>query len=554
MTTIQLGRPPHIEAQSGPQSSASHRASTLTGLAPLVRLTLRRERLRILLWLVGIVSLVVASAASITSLYDTEPELQKYAALVHDNTALIVQSGPGYGLDNPTTGSVLMNELAIWVFIAVALMNVFLIVRHTRTEEASQSAELTCAAPVGRHAGTAAALIGAGSANIAIAAGVTGALAALGLPMVGTVAFTASLVAEGMVFAGVAAVTAQVATNPRSALGLGGVAVAISFVLRAVGDVGDGRASWLSPIGWAQAIRAFANERWWVLVIPVVTSATLVKSAFALQARRDFGAGLVPQRAGPARAAPTLRTPLRLAVRLQRAAVLAWSVGLGLLGFFYGVVADQAASIIEENPEMEKFFAQLGSGSITDAYLATSIMSMSLVATGFAVSSVLRLRSEEVAHRADSILSAPWPRTTWAMSHLAVAAAGTTIVLAIMGASTGAGYAMMTGDLGFVIELCWAALLMVPAVFVIVGITAVIGAWWPRLALAAWGSLVAALVIGFFGAMLELPQWTLDLSPFEHVPALPASSVEVFPMVALSLTSAGLVGLALVGYRQRDIR
>jgi ABC-2 type transport system permease protein len=202
---------------------------------------------------------------------------------------------------------------------------------------------------------------------------------------------------------------------------------------------------------------------------------------------------------------------------------------------------------------MEDFFAQSGDASITDAFLATSILMMSFVSTGFAVSSVLRLRSEEVAHRADLILSAPRSRVAWAMSHLAVALVGTVIMLAIMGASTGAGLALVSGDASRVLELCGAALLMVPAVLVISGITAVIVGWWPRLSIAAWGALVAVLVIGLFGTLLEMPQWTLDVSPFEHVPAVPAAAFEVLPMVTLSATVACLAVIALLGLHRRDI-
>jgi putative exporter of polyketide antibiotics len=42
---------------------------------------------------------------------------------------------------------------------------------------------------------------------------------------------------------------------------------ALAYLARAAGDAGQGDLwwlSWASPIGWAQQIRPFAGERWWI--------------------------------------------------------------------------------------------------------------------------------------------------------------------------------------------------------------------------------------------------------------------------------------------------
>ena len=527
--------------------------SSFVGLRHLLRLALRRDRLRIVLWVAGLVGVAFATVESITGLYSTPAQLEQYAQLVRGNTALIVQAGPGYGLDDPTLGSVMMNELAVWTIIAVALMNIFVVVRHTRTEETTENAELTRAAPVGRYTGTAAALLCALISTVAVATGVGLVLAMSGLSVTGTMAFGVSLVGAGSVFASLTAVTSQIAATPRSALALSGTALVIAFVARAVGDIGDGRLSWLSPIGWAQAIRAFADERWWVLLIPAVTSLLLILAAVALQARRDFGAGILAQRTGRPNAPATLGSPLGLGVRLHRASIVAWSVGLGLTGFFYGVVGEQAESIFEENPDLESYFDHLGDASITDAFLATSILMMALLAMGLTVSSVLRLRGEEVAFRADLVLATPTSRSSWWSSRLSVTSIGVTVALTAMGAATGAGFAVMTGEAHRIAQLSFAALLMVPAQLVVVGIAFCLVAWWPRRAMLAWGAVAVIVVIDLFGALLELPQWIVNVSPFQHVPAVPAAPAQALPIVVLLSCAAVLVAVGSAGIRRRDI-
>lgn len=545
-----------VEAPRDAHRTAARRArpaSAFVGVGHLLRLALRRDRIRIVLWVAGLVAVVVATVESITGLYSTPAELEQYAQLVRGNTALIVQAGPGYGLDDPTLGAVIMNELSVWTTIAVALMNIFVVVRHTRTEESTENAELTRAAPVGRYAGTAAALLCALISTVAVAGGVAIVLLASGLPTAGTSAFALSLVGAGTVFASLTAAMSQIAATPRAALALGGIALVASFVLRAVGDVGDGRLSWTSPIGWAQAIRAFADERWWVLLVPTVTSAAFVLLAVELQAHRDFGAGILAQRAGRANAPASLGSPLGLAMRLQRASIVAWSVGLALIGFFYGIVGEQAESIFEDNPELESYLPQLGDASITDTFLATSILMMALLTMGFTVSSVLRLRSDEVAFRADLVIATPTSRTNWWSSHLAVTTAGTSVALVAMGAATGIGFAAMTGEWSSVTQLSEAALLMIPALLVVGGMVFCLIAWWPRRAMLAWGVVAVIVVIDIFGAVLDLPQWALNLSPFQHVPAVPAEGFDAVPVVVLLIVAALLTALGATGLRRRDI-
>ncbi len=552
-STLERREPrPAVHPASGLAPRSGGHDST-AGIGHLVRVVFRRDRLRIALWWTAIVGLIVVTAASITGLYQTPAELETYGRLVRGNSALIVQSGPGYGLDNPTTGAVMMNEVAIWTIIGVALMSVFMTVRHTRTEEESERAELVRAAPVGRHAPLAAALIGVAIADALVAIGSAGALIAYGLPLWGSFAFGMSIFGAGLVFAGVAAVAAQVASGSRPALALGGAVLGLSFVLRAVGDVGNGVLSWTSPIGWAQAIRAYADERWWVLALPLLATTGLIAAAVELQSRRDFGAGLVAQRPGPAAAGTQLASPLALAVRLQRASVIGWAIGVGLISFFYGIVADQAESMIQDNPDLADFFAQLGVASITDAFLSTSMLILALIATGFTISSVLRLRSEELAGRTDALLAGAVTRQRLALAHLVVAAVGTVVVMVTAGLSIGLGFALVSGDASQVGRMLAASLVMVPAMLVVAGGTFALYGLVPRGSVVIWGFYAWVMVAGMLGTVLRLPDWTLDLSPFQHVPALPAASMSWLPVIVLLAVGAGLVVVGLAALDRRDM-
>ena len=115
-------------------------------------------------------------------------------------------------------------------------------------------------------------------------------------------------------------------------------------------------------------------------------------------------------------------TPTGLAVRLQRASVLAWVVGLALTGVAYGSIAQDLRDLLGDNQTLEDLISQVG-GDLTKSFFATSLLIMALVTGGFAVASTLRLRTEETAGRAEPLLAAALARRRWAASHLVVAGA-----------------------------------------------------------------------------------------------------------------------------------
>lgn len=524
----------------------------LAGLGHLLRFMMRRDRLRAPVWIASIVGMMAVSTASVVGLYDTPDDLQEYATLAQADAALKAFAGPGYGLDDPTLGAVVMNEVLVFSFILVALMSMFLLTRHTRAEEETDRAELVRAAVVGRRATLAAAVVWVAIINVVVAIGLALSLLAFGLTLTGTVAYSAATCAVGMVFVGVAGIAAQVASSARAANAASGVTLGMSFLLRAVGDLGTGWVTWLSPLGWAQSIRAFADERWWVLVVLAFSAAALTYGGVVLSAGRDLGAGFFQQRPGPVEASHRLSSPLAMAARLQRASLISWTIGLATIGFFYGIVADQAEQMLE-NEAIAEFFAQFGVGTPTELFLATSVLMTGLLASGYTVSTVLRLRTEEVAVRAEPVLATPVSRHVWLLSYLTVSAVGSIVAMVVTGLAIGFGTAAQLGDTTQILPLLGAVLAMVPALLVLAGVTLLVIGWRPRWALLAWVAVAVSAVAGLLGDTMNLPQWARNLSPFEHVPAMPAADFEPLPMAMLMLVAVGSTLVGLVGFGRRDI-
>ena len=416
--------------------------------------------------------------------------------------------------------------------------------------------ELVRAAPVGHHAHLAAALTACLVANVVFAVLVAVGLSGLGLGSIdpaGSWLFATALAMIGMVFAAVAAVTVQISEHSRAASGMAGLVLGTTYALRAAGDLGDGTLTWLSPHGWAQATRAFVDDRWWPLLPAVVLVPVLVVLAGALSRRRDVGAGLRATRPGPAEAAPSLRSPLALAFRLQRASLLGWCVAMLAFGSLYGSLAGELEGFASEVEAIQDVLAVVGGDVLQDAFLALQLSLLALVTGIHATTSALRARTEETSGRAEPVLATAVSRTSWLGAHLLVAAAGSVVVLLAAALGLGGAAALTLGEPDLLVTMLLAAAAYVPALAVTVGVVGLLVGVAPRATGAAWAVVTYGLFAGVLGGLLGLPDWSLDLSPFAAVPAQPAVPFAATPLVVLSVIAVVVTAVGLAGFARRDL-
>ena len=523
----------------------------LTGTGALIRLILRRDRIRISIWVVSIVALVFLTVVGVKSIFPTQASIDQAAAATQHNPGAIAFNGPAQGLD--TLGGQIAFQLGALGIVVAALMSLFMVGRLTRGDEEAGRLELLRSLPVGRHAPAMAALLVVTSMNAAVAVLSSVTLIAEGLPVAGSLVLSASFAAGGIFFAGVALVAAQVTDNTRVVYGASGALLGLAYLIRIAGDIGDGSLSWFSPIGLAQKARPFAVERWWPLACLLAAALALFAIAFRLATVRDHGAGLIVPRAGRSVAARTLGTPLGLAMRQQRGTLLGWGAGLLVTGIAFGWIAPTIDSFVTNNKTMAEVLASAGIGNLTDTYFATSFRLMALVASGFAIQSALRLRSEESALRAELVLATPVSRWRWALSHMTIAVAGSVALLAVAGLATGVSYAIAGGPATSLPRLLGAAIVYAPAMWLMAGLALIVFGFMPRLVNVVWGVLAGLVVIGLLGEVLRLPDWVIKLSPFERTPALPAGGLAVLPLAVLTLLAAVLMLGGLGGLRRRDV-
>lgn len=532
----------------------------MTGWGILLRSHLRRDRWMFLWWGAGTVLLFWSQAISVIGLYSTQAEFERAAVVAEDNAAFVAMAGPARALD--TVGGQVFWQSSAFGAIVVGLLSMFLVGRHTRADEESGRDELIRSAAIGRHAPLAAAFAVSCLASLIVGLLVAASLVSVrgeGSPLAGlplafgdSAATGLGLAACGWVFSATALLAAQLTQSTRGMYGIAGAILGASYALRAVGDVGNGALSWFSPIGWYQAMAAYADVRWWPLLLLVAAACAITTVAFALFERRDVGSGLWAARPGPAVAGRGLHSGIGLAWRLQRGTILGWTAGLLLVGLSYGSIGNSVEDLLGDS----EIAAAMGgdvTDNLVDGFYAASLVMLALMSAGFAISSTLRTRAEEDAGHAEVLLATGLSRRDWLLGHVAMTVLGTTVALGAAGFGMGLGYAVTTGDGGAVLRLGAPSLAYVPPVLVLSSVARLLHGLAPRLLVLAWLPLVLAAVVLILGEPLRIPQVLQDLSPFEHLALAPAEEFRWLPVLAVSAVAATLSFSGQFAFRRRDI-
>jgi ABC-2 type transport system permease protein len=223
-----------------------------------------------------------------------------------------------------------------------------------------------------------------------------------------------------------------------------------------------------------------------------------------------------------------------------------------VLGLVVGSIA-RSVDQIADSPDVEEMLRKMsgGQGSLLDVFFGTELRFLAIGVAAYGIATALRVRSEESTGRAEIVLAARVSRWQWLGSHALIATLGALWLLVVVGVGAGmsAGAVSSTG----VGDLLPAALATAPAVLVCVALTVLLFGVLPQWSSFAWGLLSVFVLLGEFGALLELPDWTLGISPFDHLGSLPGGDTNSTGLVGLVVVAVAVAGLGFATFRRRDL-
>lgn len=543
-------------ATTAPGARPRAGAGTLTGLRLTAGIAARAGRWFWVVWVLALAGTVAATAGAYQTLFPPGTPPAVINAL-GENVTLRAMLGPPYDLLH--VGSFTMFRVGTFVATLTAVMAALGVIRATRAEEEDGRSELLRSGAIGRHAPLAGAIAVALAACLLLGVLIAVAMRRATPELAGAAVMGLGIALTGGVFAGVGAVAAQLSESARASRGIAMAAVGAAYLLRAYADgrLDDSAVTnlhWLSPVQWAALARPYADERWWVLLLPAALTGILIAAAFAMENRRDLGAGLRPSRPGPANASASLSSAGGLAWRLHRGSIIGWGIALAVFGLVSASLSNVFGDMLEGSESLAERFRRMGGGAqdLYEAfYVAMLAIVVALVAL-FAVQLLGRLRREEVLGHAEVMLGTATSRVRYALSHLIPALLVPT-VLFVLCAALFALPRVADDGLGPMAQMAGAALALCPGVWLIVGFAMLLHGWAPRLLVLPWVVIGWTVFVQWIGAFLDLPKALLDATPFAPLPKLPVDAMAWTPVLVESALALALILFGLGGYARRDI-
>ncbi|MFN7249461.1 MAG: ABC transporter permease [Anaerobacillus sp.] len=519
------------------------------------RFIIRRDRIRLPIWLISIAFITVITASSFTGLYQSDIERQAVAETMR-NPAMTAMVGPGYGLDNYTEGAMMGHQMLLFTAIAVAIMSILLVTRHTRADEEEGRIELIRSFPVGRLSNLSATVIVLFSANVLLALIVGIGLSAIGiesLDLHGSLLYGAALGATGIFFTAVTALFAQASGNTRGTIGFSFTVLLGAYLIRAIGDVSSEALSLFSPLGWILRTEVYVNNYWWPIILTAGASLVLVAIALYLNSIRDLDAGLLPAKPGRKHASRFLQSPIGLPFRLQRTGIIAWAIGMFILGLSYGSVLGDLETFLESSEMMREMLQAVDGLSLTEQYITMLMAIISMICTVPVLLIILKLKGEEKRSHIEHILARAISRTRVMGSYyfLSMFFGFVMLFLSVVGLWSAAA-ASMDDPLSFV-SIFQAAMVYLPAMWMMIAVAVLLIGIFPSMTGFAWLYLGYSFFVVYLGGFLQFPEWMGKLSPFGHIPKLPVEDFDLLKVSTLTGIAILFVLIGFLGYNKRDI-
>ena len=537
----------------------------------LIKFVFRRERFITTVWILTLVVFAMGVAPAMANMFPDAASRTQFATSFN-NPIMIAMMGPIYGIDNYTAGAMYGGLMLLWYAMAVAIMNIFFVVRHTRADEQAGRVEVVRSLPTGRLANLNATMISAVMIN-ALLGVLTGlSIAVLGIEdmgFAGSMAFGISSATVGLVFAAIAAVFSQITSNASGATGASFASIGMFYMIRAAGDMQSNEiVACISPLGLVLRTQSFVQNNIWPSLLLVAIAVVLSAVAYKLNSIRDLGQGFIAARPGRATASPLLRSSFGLTWRLLRTMLLTWAAVMFVLGGSYASVIGEISSFIGDSPEYltiigvpTDMLATLSEADksklIVDSFGTFVTMMMTLVAIVPLLNAVIKVRTEEVDGRAENVLTRAVRRCRYMSGFIILAYVASVVIQFLTASGLYVVAAAVAGaDNPFTYsELLKAFFAFLPALWIMIGFAVLIVGMLPKAIGVVWGYFGVVVFTSFIGRLV-LPDWMMNITPLHFV-----SQPEPFkdfvinytPLIVMTGIAAVLTAIGVIAYTKRDM-
>ncbi|MGE8077715.1 ABC transporter permease [Peribacillus loiseleuriae] len=519
--------------------------------------TLSRDWLKLLIWAVALSLFTGGFASAMYEIYGKDPAGLMAMYETMKNPAMIAMLGPTAATaETYTVGAMYAHEMILFTALVFAIVSIMHVISRTRKEEDDGITELIRSFQVGRLASTTAIVIEMFLLHLVIIALSTGLLQVQNVPGMNfsnNLLYSTSIGMQGFLWAMIALIFVQLAAGAGSARGLSFLTLGFFYILRMATDMNVPDASWFNPLGWSYLVNVYVNDNWVPIVIAFVASIVFLALSYLLEQARDVGSGYLPERTGRAHAKERLLSLPVLILHLQKIFIIGWLFALFICGAMYGSIFGDMDDFVSGNEIMKQMFLHNAIYTIQEQFMSVLFVILSLLTTIFIVGSLMRLINEEKKGRWDQLYATKLSRTKFYWYHVIL-----TSILGVVGQFSAilglylAQRSVMATPLSLW-EITKAGIVWVPAIFFFIGILAVLIGWLPRFTVIIWGYLLFAFFVSYFGQMMDIPEFVINLDIFSYIPKVPIEEWKWETIILIKLLALFMIVIGFIGYKKRDL-
>lgn len=525
----------------------------------LVLLNLRKDWLKLTLWLVALLGLFAYTGPYMNTLYGTKAELDSMLETLN-TPSMVAMLGKIPHVEKLTTAIVFGAEMNLFMSIMAAIMSVLIVVKNTRGAEEDGLVELLRARPVGRSAVNFAAVIELVLLNVFYAIGIgllVGNSGINGGTMKG--AFLLGFVqgAMGLLFGMLAILLAQIFENSRTVSAASFGFIGVFYILTMINNVQDLGLDWISPFSWLGLTQPYIYDDFAPLLYFLAATVILVLAVFRLARSRDVGVGLIAQRPGKSRAGFSLRGVFSLRFRLERSGLIWWSIAALIFGATYGSIFGSFDDLVKNNETLAQLIGATQQNALSQK---VALQFVSLLAVVFAVMAIIfgsniihKIKTEQSKGMLELLESKAVSRFKLFASYLSVSFVGAAIVfLAGLYGIYAAGNSVLAKPIEF--SQYWEMYLAyLPAIAIFLGISLGLTVFATKLYMLNWLYVVFGFGSIYFGGLFDLDKSIQRFTPFGWVKSIPVKDLDPTVTIWLSVIAIGLILVSVIGYRRKDL-
>lgn len=519
---------------------------------------IRRERKRMLLWIIISLGFCAMSLGNILASYPDQKSLDDIFVTMQMPMIKLLFGNFRYELPNTEIYEFVAETFMILIVIVV-LMNIFLAVRFSRKQEENGTTELVLTSAAGRFSPLVAAYIAMSINNIIVGLGSFLIVAASGFKggtAKGHLIFALLIFVIGFLFQNIALLASQIASDSSSATMLSFIVFGGCFVIRMYLDMERPDAQIFSPLSWGGAGQPYGDNNWMPIITGVGVSLLLTVLAFLCVKLRDVGAGILPATKGRAAASRLLRGPITLRVKTDKKVIIIWTVTMIIFGIMFGTLLDSIGDLAE-NPLFAKILGA-GGGQL-ETVLIKSLAA--LLAVMFAVTSVLpgigisyQMKKDQFSGSLELFYPSGISRDRIFLSYQLVGLIVTIFLsfVSIMSIWFGGKIFEVPNIEGSLYIKSF--LNLVPYVSFIFSFAPFLYVFLQKFT----GVLYAYIGFSFFtliiGDMFDLPEWLNKIAIFGLLKKVPSEEIDWGMWWALTVIALLIFIVSFIGYRRKDIR